>query len=342
MRAVSLQIAHVTPHPVGSGTEVDRFARAVTEELARRGHRVLLVAPSADGAEVREARHALKAARDRPEELFSADGDPRVLARRRGPAAARPSGARGRCRSTSRGPSRRCTNRHARRLPRPRAVRAVACERRAAPLARAQRRHLPPAGRAGRRHPGRAQGRPARLRAPRRARSPASTRDAPTCWTASSAASTASSPPGADAPRSGSRRRRPVRIVFVERRGAARAAPVPARAARGSTRRCRWSATVVSARGPSASTPLRADAARAGHVRRGAARTRRSRAPTSSSPASDGAAPAPGARAARARRRRGAVAARLARLRGGARRGRARPALRSRATPTRSPRSSRG
>src|SRR3954454_20246957 len=72
----SMTIAQATPHPVGSGTEVDRFVRRAGDELAARGHRVLIVAPSSDGEEVREARAALK----HPEELFSSDGAPRVLA----------------------------------------------------------------------------------------------------------------------------------------------------------------------------------------------------------------------------------------------------------------------
>jgi glycosyltransferase involved in cell wall biosynthesis len=72
----SLTIAQATPHPVGSGTEVDRFVRRVSDELAARGHRVLIVAPSSDGEEVRAARAALK----RPDELFAGDGAPRVLA----------------------------------------------------------------------------------------------------------------------------------------------------------------------------------------------------------------------------------------------------------------------
>jgi glycosyltransferase involved in cell wall biosynthesis len=71
-----LTIAQATPHPVGSGTEVDRFVRRAADELAARGHRVLVVAPSADSEEVREARAALK----RPDELFPDDGAPRVLA----------------------------------------------------------------------------------------------------------------------------------------------------------------------------------------------------------------------------------------------------------------------
>ena len=75
----ALTIAHATPHPVGSGTEVDRFVERVTAALATRGHRVLTIAPSADGGEVRDSRAALRAARDRPDELFI-EGAPRVLA----------------------------------------------------------------------------------------------------------------------------------------------------------------------------------------------------------------------------------------------------------------------
>ena len=42
----SLAIAQVTPHPVGSGTEVDRYVTRAATELAARGHRVLLVVNS--------------------------------------------------------------------------------------------------------------------------------------------------------------------------------------------------------------------------------------------------------------------------------------------------------
>src|SRR3954453_12449336 len=75
----ALTIAHATPHPVGSGTEVDRFVERVTRALAARGHRVIVVAPSPDGGEVREGRAALRAARDNPDALF-AEGEPRTLA----------------------------------------------------------------------------------------------------------------------------------------------------------------------------------------------------------------------------------------------------------------------
>jgi glycosyltransferase involved in cell wall biosynthesis len=76
MQRVPLRIAHVTPHPVGSGSAVDRYVRSVAGELSQRGHHVLVVAPSSDQAEVREARAALR----EPGALFNGAGEPRVLA----------------------------------------------------------------------------------------------------------------------------------------------------------------------------------------------------------------------------------------------------------------------
>ena len=80
MGRVPLNLVHASPHPYGSGTEIDRFVGGAATELAARGHRVLVVAPSDDGGEVRESRSALRAARDRPESLFADDGHVRVLA----------------------------------------------------------------------------------------------------------------------------------------------------------------------------------------------------------------------------------------------------------------------
>jgi glycosyltransferase involved in cell wall biosynthesis len=68
-------IAHVTPYPWESGHEVNEQVRRVTGELAARGHRVLVVAPSASQELVREGRRAI-----RNGELLSDDGLPRVLA----------------------------------------------------------------------------------------------------------------------------------------------------------------------------------------------------------------------------------------------------------------------
>jgi len=68
-------IAHVTPYPWESGHEVNEQVRRVGDELAARGHRVLIVAPSGSQDLVREGRRAVHAG-----ELLSDDGSPRVLA----------------------------------------------------------------------------------------------------------------------------------------------------------------------------------------------------------------------------------------------------------------------
>ncbi|MEY2533993.1 MAG: hypothetical protein QOF29_1903 [bacterium] len=68
-------IAHVTPYPWETGHEVNEQVRRVSGELAARGHRVLIVAPSDSGDLVRESRRAIRSG-----ELFSDDGSPRVLA----------------------------------------------------------------------------------------------------------------------------------------------------------------------------------------------------------------------------------------------------------------------
>jgi glycosyltransferase involved in cell wall biosynthesis len=70
-----LSIAHVTPYPWEVAHEVNEHVRRVAEELAARGHQVLIVAPSSSQALVREGRRAVRAGR-----LFAADGAPRLLA----------------------------------------------------------------------------------------------------------------------------------------------------------------------------------------------------------------------------------------------------------------------
>jgi predicted metal-dependent phosphoesterase TrpH/glycosyltransferase involved in cell wall biosynthesis len=75
-----LSIAQVTPHPWGSRHEVNQFVERVSAELARRGHRVLIAAPSESRRAVRESRAAIKAARGRPSALFGRGSEPRVLA----------------------------------------------------------------------------------------------------------------------------------------------------------------------------------------------------------------------------------------------------------------------
>jgi glycosyltransferase involved in cell wall biosynthesis len=72
-----LSIAHVTPYPWEAAHEVNQYVRRVSAELAARGHRVLIVAPSGSQELVREGRRAVRAGGD---SLFGARGQARVLA----------------------------------------------------------------------------------------------------------------------------------------------------------------------------------------------------------------------------------------------------------------------
>ena len=84
-----LTIAQVSPHPWGTGHEVNEFAERVAAELAARGHRVVVAAPSDSRQAVRESRAMIQTAADRPAALFDGgwsgsraggDGGPPVLA----------------------------------------------------------------------------------------------------------------------------------------------------------------------------------------------------------------------------------------------------------------------
>ena len=77
MPAEHLAIAQVTPFAWEVANEVNEYVARVSDELARRGQRVLIVAPSQSAELVRDSRRALH---DRPEELLErADGKPLVL-----------------------------------------------------------------------------------------------------------------------------------------------------------------------------------------------------------------------------------------------------------------------
>ena len=79
MSASPLAIAQVTPYAWEADNEVNDYVRRVSAELAERGHRVIVVAPSASQAAVRDTRRAVREARDRPEALLE-EGGVRVLA----------------------------------------------------------------------------------------------------------------------------------------------------------------------------------------------------------------------------------------------------------------------
>jgi glycosyltransferase involved in cell wall biosynthesis len=76
---VPFSIAHVCPHPWESRTELTRYVAAVSGELAARGHRVLIVAPSESARNASVSRRMLRDARERPEALLGADGAPAVF-----------------------------------------------------------------------------------------------------------------------------------------------------------------------------------------------------------------------------------------------------------------------
>ena len=65
MSSESLAIAQVSPHPWGSRHEINEFVRRTSEELAARGHRVLIVAPSESRTAIRESRRLIREARPR-------------------------------------------------------------------------------------------------------------------------------------------------------------------------------------------------------------------------------------------------------------------------------------
>ncbi len=76
-------IAHVTPYPwEAAENEVNVYVRSVAVELSRRGHRVLILAPSRSQEQVRASRRALRAARERPQSLLEGTdgGEPGVIA----------------------------------------------------------------------------------------------------------------------------------------------------------------------------------------------------------------------------------------------------------------------
>ena len=66
-----LTIAQVTPFAWEVAGEVNEYVARVSDELARRGHRVLIIAPSQSSALVRDTRRTL---RTDPEALLAGDG----------------------------------------------------------------------------------------------------------------------------------------------------------------------------------------------------------------------------------------------------------------------------
>jgi predicted metal-dependent phosphoesterase TrpH/glycosyltransferase involved in cell wall biosynthesis len=69
----------VSPHSWGFPHEVNEFVERSSQELARRGHRVLIAAPSESRTAIREGRSAIRAFESNRASLFSKNGEPRVL-----------------------------------------------------------------------------------------------------------------------------------------------------------------------------------------------------------------------------------------------------------------------
>ncbi len=77
----SLSIAQVTPHPWEMRSELNVYVERLATELGRRGHRVMIVAPSESPRLVRTSRQALRSARDGPDGLLGeAGGEPALFA----------------------------------------------------------------------------------------------------------------------------------------------------------------------------------------------------------------------------------------------------------------------
>ncbi len=65
-----LAIAQVTPFAWEAANEVNEYVARVSDELARRGHAVVVIAPSESSALVRDSRRAIRAAREQPQRLL--------------------------------------------------------------------------------------------------------------------------------------------------------------------------------------------------------------------------------------------------------------------------------
>jgi hypothetical protein len=70
----------VSPHPWETGGELCEYIDRVAQELAARGHRILIVAPSNSPRLAAASRRALREAREHPERLWSSDGGPALFA----------------------------------------------------------------------------------------------------------------------------------------------------------------------------------------------------------------------------------------------------------------------
>ena len=73
---MAFAIAQVSPHPWEARTELGIYVEGIAGELAARGHRVLIVAPSESARRAGASRRALRDARADPSALLGRDGEP--------------------------------------------------------------------------------------------------------------------------------------------------------------------------------------------------------------------------------------------------------------------------
>jgi len=77
--ADSLSIAQVSPHPWERRHEINQFVTRTSDELAERGHRVLIIAPSESRKAIRESRRLIREAQTSPGVIWRGH-NPRVIA----------------------------------------------------------------------------------------------------------------------------------------------------------------------------------------------------------------------------------------------------------------------
>src|SRR4051812_28460948 len=80
MPADSFSIAQVSPYLWEQHHEVNVYVERLADELCRRGHRVVVIAPSSVRELIREGRESIAAVADDPDSLFSQPGCARLLA----------------------------------------------------------------------------------------------------------------------------------------------------------------------------------------------------------------------------------------------------------------------
>src|SRR4051795_6276577 len=77
---VPYSIAQVTPYAWEQHHEVNRFVERLSDELCRRGHRVVVVAPSDSRELIKEGRSTVRRLAEDPDAVFASDGCAQMLA----------------------------------------------------------------------------------------------------------------------------------------------------------------------------------------------------------------------------------------------------------------------